>query len=61
MVLEQEGKDDVKLVQIRNPWGSEEYHGSWSDKDIRWTEELKKQANLVVADDGLWWISADDF
>ena len=61
MELKQDGKDDVKLIQIRNPWGSEMYKASWSDKDKSWTEELKKQANLVVADDGLWWISADEF
>ena len=23
----------VKLVQVRNPWGVEDYKGPWSDKD----------------------------
>lgn len=48
-------------MRIRNPWGSETYTGPYYDKDSVWTEELKKEANYIDSDDGLWWIKAEDF
>lgn len=36
-----DGGKKIKLVKMRNPWGSEKYHGDWSDKDPRWTAALK--------------------
>ena len=50
-----------KLIQIRNPWGSEKYSGPWSDYDWNWTEEYKQEAGQVIADDGLWWIDAKNY
>lgn len=53
----------TKLVKIRNPWGSERYHGTWSDKDTKnWTEDAKKalnhQANMG---DGVFFMSISDY
>lgn len=48
-------------MKVRNPWGSEDYTGEFSDKDSRWTDAWKKQANLVVADDGVFHIPLDKF
>ena len=53
--------DGTKLIQIRNPWGSEKYWGPWSDKDDRWTTDFKKEVGLVDEDDGLWWIDSDNY
>jgi len=50
-----------QLVKMRNPWGREKYDGPWNDKDPKWTETLKKQANLVVADDGIFHMPIEDF
>lgn len=47
---------------MRNPWGSEEYDGPWSDKDTeRWTPELKAQLGHTHADDGIFMVPIDIF
>lgn len=30
--------DGTQLLKIRNPWGTENYNGPWSDKSELWTE-----------------------
>ena len=30
------GDGDERVVQLRNPWGSGEFKGKWSDSDDRW-------------------------
>lgn len=47
---------------MRNPWGVENYNGPWSDEDSRWTDDFKKQANLVIDKfDGFFYIKIEDF
>lgn len=54
--------DDQKLYKMRNPWGrGEAYKGDWSDSSALWTEELKKQVGFEENDDGIWYISAEDY
>jgi len=52
-----------RLVNIRNPWGSEKYSGTWSDDDAqRWTDQAKAHLNHIPAkDDGLFWVPLADF
>jgi hypothetical protein len=54
------GKDKVKLVQCRNPWGSFEWNGAWSDKDKNWTKyknvAKKLKEDGVGNDDGVFWM-----
>jgi len=38
-----------------------EWTGDWSDNSDKWTPELKKECNLVVAEDGLFWMALEDF
>ena len=42
--------DGTKLIRIRNPWGSELFHGDWSDSSTKWTEKLKEDAGLKAVD-----------
>lgn len=35
--------NNVRLLRLRNPWGSGEWQGDWSDKSTMWTPALKKQ------------------
>ena len=53
--------DETKLYKIRNPWGSETYHGDWSDNSEKWTEQFKQEAGHVSRDDGIWFMNARDF
>lgn len=53
---------EVRLLQVRNPWGSGEWKGDWADNDqVHWTPELNKQLNHVNKDDGTFFISFEDF
>lgn len=36
----------VRLLKLRNPWGSEMYNGPYSDCDDSWTPELKAEAGV---------------
>ena len=51
----------VKLVQVRNPWGTETYKGPWADSDSKWTDALREEAGRLSADDGVWHIPIKDF
>lgn len=54
----------VKLVHIRNPWGTEKYRGPWSDNSAEMKEHLdaaKRDLNFKVANDGKFWMTASNF
>jgi hypothetical protein len=50
-----------KLVCLRNPWGSYEWKGDWSDNSDKWTPELKKLLGVEGKDDGVFYMTFDDF
>ena len=56
--------EKVQLLKLRNPWGSFEWKGEWSDKSAEWTDypgvalELGKPKE---ADDGIFYIPWKDF
>ena len=54
--------DGTRLLQMRNPWGTERYFGPWSDGHALWTEEAKAfVADYEEKDNGIWFISAEDY
>lgn len=53
--------EKVRLLKLRNPWGSQEYNGAWSDGSKEWTPEVMKELNHTFGDDGMFWISYPDF
>jgi hypothetical protein len=50
-----------RLLKIRNPWGSKEWKGKWSDQSDMWTEELKEKLAYSNQNDGIFWIEFHDF
>ena len=51
----------VRLVSIRNPWGREKWHGAWSKDSELWTAKFKKEADEKSEDDGIFYMSVEDF
>ena len=51
-----------KLLHLRNPWGSFEWKGAWSDESPEWTPRMINQLHPVFdKDDGAFWMSINDF
>lgn len=55
-----EDGETVQLVKLRNPWGSFEWKGDWSDDSELWTDELKEEVGWTDADDGTFFMSLND-
>ena len=55
-------EEDIKLINIRNPWGKFEWDGDWSDESELWTEEMIEFFEPVFdTKDGSFWMSLQDF
>ena len=50
-----------RLVKLRNPWGSEDFTGAWSDSSSNWTNDLKDEVNHESANDGIFFMSIEDY
>ncbi len=50
-----------KILRIRNPWGSLEWNGDWSDNSLLWNDEFKKKAGYTDKDDGTFCMSLNDY
>jgi len=54
--------DDVRLLNIRNPWGQFEWGGEWCDNHRNWTSEMIEAFKPDFdASDGTFWMSYEDF
>ncbi|OZC04845.1 calpain family cysteine protease [Onchocerca flexuosa] len=65
MRLVETERGKIPLLRLRNPWGNEqEWNGDWSDESELWnyvSREQKQDMNLVLAHDGEFWMSFDDY
>merc|ERR1712241_1340983 len=57
------GGDKLRMLCLRNPWGTFEWNGDWSDKSDLWNKhpKVKKACKFVDCDDGKFWIEWKDF
>lgn len=60
-IYDDNGDKITDLLTLRNPWGTEEYVGPWSDNSDLWTDNIKAQVDYVNADDGYFHIDIDTF
>jgi len=61
-ILRVEEVEGNRLVQLRNPWGSTEWKGKWSDGDKdSWTQKMKKKLDYKNGNDGSFWMAFEDF
>lgn len=51
----------IRLLKLRNPWGSGEWLGDWNDKSLLWTDEIANLLKLNDNDDGVFWMCWSDF
>ncbi|KAJ1618259.1 hypothetical protein T492DRAFT_1093835 [Pavlovales sp. CCMP2436] len=51
-VLELRQAGGVRLIKLRNPWGSFEWNGDWSDSSSLWTPQMVAAFNFRRSDDG---------
>ncbi|XP_069502478.1 calpain-5-like [Ambystoma mexicanum] len=52
------------MIRMRNPWGSTEWCGPWSDGSDEWKQVgrgEREKMGVTVRDDGEFWMSFDDF
>ncbi|XP_029436793.1 calpain-5-like [Rhinatrema bivittatum] len=52
------------MIRMRNPWGSTEWCGPWSDGSEEWKQVSRgerEKMGVTVRDDGEFWMSFDDF
>ena len=63
-ILAAKAVEGFRLLKLRNPWGSFEWKGAWSDHSPLWEQYLGVKRQLMPegpADDGAFWISWEDF
>uniref|UniRef100_A0A182LT86 Calpain catalytic domain-containing protein n=1 Tax=Anopheles culicifacies TaxID=139723 RepID=A0A182LT86_9DIPT len=57
--------DHIRLLRVRNPWGTGvEWNGRWSDKSREWkslSSGERKKIGLTLENDGEFWIELRDF
>ncbi|XP_063288223.1 calpain-6 isoform X1 [Pelobates fuscus] len=52
------------MVRMRNPWGSREWRGAWSDESQEWkrvSKSEKEGLGLTVRNDGEFWMTFEDW
>ena len=60
-VLKKQNGNEIQLIKMKNIWGTNEWIGDWSDKSLKWTQEFKKAVGLQEKEDGIFWMSYDDY
>jgi hypothetical protein len=49
-------EENVKLIQLRNPWGATEWEGAWSDNSPEMTQKARYDLDCLARDDGSFWM-----
>ena len=60
-ILRKSNGSEIKLLKMMNIWGTNEWVGDWSDTSSKWTQEFKKEVGLEPKEDGIFWMSYEDY
>ena len=60
-VLKKPNGNEIQLLKMKNMWGTNEWIGDWSDQSLKWTQEFKKAVGLQNKEEGVFWMSYDDY
>lgn len=60
-VLKKPNGNEIQLIKMKNVWGTNEWIGDWSDQSLKWTQEFKKAVGLQTKEEGVFWMSYDDY
>ena len=60
-ILKKSNGAEIKLLKMKNMWGTNEWVGDWSDNSSKWTQEFKKEVGLEPKQEGIFWISYEDY
>jgi len=61
LVVRDANGTDHRLVEMRNPWGIEKFAGDWSSSSSKWTDDLLRQADHTLENDGKYFMSFEDY
>ncbi len=55
--------DSFQMINLRNPWGTFEWKGDWSDNSPLWKQypKVAKALDFSPVDDGSFWMDFKDF
>lgn len=61
LIAAKQSSQGHRLVKLRNPWGSMEWTGDWSDSSPLWTQEMQAEIEVLTqVDDGTFWMCFED-
>lgn len=60
------GSETLRMIKCRNPWGTGEWKGRWSDNAEQWSAYPHVKSQLISkdeagVDDGIYWMQWEDF
>ena len=53
--------EEIKLIRMRNPWGSNDFVGKWNQNSDFWSHSLKKQLDFKPEENGMFYMSYEEF
>ncbi|XP_057712344.1 calpain-5-like [Corythoichthys intestinalis] len=63
-LLKANGGPRIFLMRMRNPWGTTDWTGAWSQRSQEWTQMSRaerEKMGLVIRDVGEFWMDFEDF
>ena len=60
-LLKHPNGNEIKLLKIKNIYGTNKWLGDWSDGSHKWNEEFIKKCGMDKKEKGIFWMAFDDY